>query len=31
MITTQIRLAQRPVGEPDESTFATATETLRER
>ncbi len=28
MDTTQIRLAQRPVGEPDESTFTTATETL---
>lgn len=28
METTQIRLAQRPVGEPDQSTFTTATETL---
>lgn len=28
MDTTQIRLAQRPVGEPDESTFTTTTETL---
>src|SRR5688500_12121739 len=28
MDTTQIRLAQRPVGEPDESTFTFATETL---
>ncbi len=30
MDTTQIRLAQRPVGEPDESTFTTATATLPE-
>ena len=28
MDTTQIRLAERPVGEPDASTFTTATETL---
>lgn len=30
METTQIRLAERPVGEPDDSTFTTATETLPE-
>lgn len=30
MDTTQIRLAQRPVGAPDESTFTTATEALPE-